>query len=323
MKRRSFLSALCATALSSRSFASAPQSFAGKQLRFVIPYNAGGVADSSARIGLEGLQTALGSGVAIFDNRPGANGNIGTEYVARQPADGTTFLVIPSSQLTTNSFVPELRIKGIDVLERFVPVAPLADIPLVLVVNANSGVKSFAEFMRMARATQLRFGNPGVGTPHHLAALLLEKHTGVRMIHVAYKGGAPMVADLAGQHLDAAFSSWSTARGLVTAGKLKPVGSLQSGTAFGGLPSLNGELGGSSVPTWTGIFAVVGTPDGAMDAVNQATRTALHSPQLEARMKDLGLVPMPMSRAESAAKLKEEARFMRGFLGKIQLDFTK
>lgn len=323
MKRRSFLSALCATALSGRSFASAPYSFAGKQLRFVIPYNAGGVADSSARIGLEGLQTALGSGPVICDNRPGANGNIGTEYVARQPADGTNFLVIPSSQLTTNAFVPELRIKGIDVLERFVPVAPLADTPLVLVVNANSGVKSFADLMRMARGSQLRFGNPGVGTPHHLAALLLEKHTGVRMIHAAYKGGAPMVADLAGQHLDAAFSSWSTAHGLVTAGKLKPLGSLQSGTAFGGLPSLNGELGGSSVPTWIGIFAVAGTPDGAMDAVNQATRTALHSPPLAARMKDLGLVPMPMSRAETAAKLKEEARFMRSFLGKIQLDFSK
>ncbi|AEI82941.1 hypothetical protein CNE_BB2p01300 (plasmid) [Cupriavidus necator N-1] len=323
MKRRSFLSALGATALASRSFASAPHSFAGKQLRFVIPYNAGGVADSSARIGLEGLQTALGSGVVVFDNRPGANGNIGTEYVTRQPADGTNFLVIPSSQLTTNSFVPELRIKGIDVLERFVPVAPLVDIPLVLMVNADSGIQSFADFMRKAKASQLRFGNPGVGTPHHLAALLLEKHTGVRMIHVAYKGGAPMVADLAGQHLDAVFSSWSTAHGLVTAGKLKPLGSLQSGTAFGGLPSLNGELGGSSVPTWTGIFAVVGTPEGAMDAVNQATRTALLSPQLEARIKDLGLVPMPMSRAKSAAKLKEEARFMRGFLGKIQLDFSK
>ncbi|MET4575327.1 Bug family tripartite tricarboxylate transporter substrate binding protein [Ottowia thiooxydans] len=323
MKRRDFLATLGSIAAASQSFASQPYSFSGKQLRFCIPYNAGGVADVSGRIGLEGLQAALGSGPVVLDNRPGANGNIGTEYVSRQPADGTNFLVIPSSQLTTNAFVPELRIKGLDVLERFVPVVPLADIPLVLMVNAESGVKSLADFTRRAKTSELRFGNPGVGTPHHLAALLLEKHTGVRMIHVAYKGGSPMVADLAGQHLDAVFSSWSTAHGLVASGKLKPLGSLQSGAAFNNLPSLNAELGGTSVPTWSGVFAVAGSPDSAMEAVNQATLAALRSPKLEERFKELGIVPIPMSRAECLAKLKEEARFMKTFLAQVQIDFSK
>ena len=229
--------------------------------------------------------------------------------------------MIPSSQITTNAFVPELRIKNLDVLKQLVPVAPLADIPMALVVATGSGIDSFPEFVRRAKASELRFGNPGVGTPNHLAGLLLEKHAGVRFIHAAYKGGAPMVADLAGGHIDAVFSSWNSVHAMISAGKAKALGSLQSDSAFAGLPSLNAEVGGTPLPTWTGVFASAGTPERAMEAVNRAVQAALRTAQVDAKYRDLGLVPMPLSRAESAAKLKDEARFMESFLGKVKLEF--
>ncbi|HEV8694507.1 MAG TPA: tripartite tricarboxylate transporter substrate binding protein [Lysobacter sp.] len=266
--------ALGASVLASAAHGQAGFSFARKQIRFIVPFSAGGVADVTARIVLTNLAPALGAGSVIVENRPGANGNIGAEFVARQPADGLTYLIGPSSLLTMNPFVPELRIKSIDVTTQLQAVIPLADIPLALVVPADSSITNIDQFLAKARAGGLRIGNPGVGTPHHLAILLLAHANKSTFIHAAYKGGAPMIADLAGGHIDAAISSISSAEALVKSGRLRWIGTIQSGPprAWRDVPSMLPQMQDATVPSWTVIFAPAGIPP---DAIAPCTRRCL------------------------------------------------
>lgn len=315
---------MAALAAAPASFAQTGFSFAGKQVKVVVAYAVGGVADITTRVATAKLATALGAESVIVENKAGANGNIGTEYVARQRPDGLTYLVVPSSQVTMNPFVPELRLKSLDVTTQLQPVAPLADTPLALVASAASDLRTFEQFLAKARTSTIRCGNPSSGTPQHLAALLLERANELKFVHVPYKGGAPLIADLAGGHIDACFSSVSSAEALVKQGKLRAIGVVHSKgrEPWRGMVSLTPWMHDAIVPSWSGLFAPAGTSPEAIRLMHAAVTAAIQSSGIAARLDELALDPLSMSVTQMQDKLARETRFMREFLKSAKLDFT-
>jgi tripartite-type tricarboxylate transporter receptor subunit TctC len=323
MERRQVLSGLgaaVAAALAPAAFAQAPT---GKQTRFVVAYPAAGVADFAARTVAEGLH---GAGIpTIVENRAGAAGNIALEYLARQSGDAGSYGVFANSIVSTNPFVPQLAAKTVDASKDVVPVAALADMILVLAASAQLGVNNLEQFLAKARAPgqRLRIGLAGVGTPHHLSALLLERTAGLNLTLVPYKGGAPMIADAAGGHLDAVFTTVPVGGPMVAAGKLRWIAIVQPTTikSLPGVPSLVEVFKGATIPSWIGVWAPAATPPDALAAMHAALNTAVNSPAIAARLRDNGLEPLNLSRAETSMRIADEMKFMKDFLGKIKLDF--
>lgn len=165
-----------------------------RSIKFVVPLTPGGANDYMARLFAERLQSVFGQPVVV-ENRPGVGGNIGTDYVAKQPPDGYTLLLSANTHVINPSFFTKLPY---DPLKDFEPISLVGTIPFVLTVNAATPVNNLKEFLALARAKPgaVTFGTAGIGTPHHLAAELLKSMTGVDMVHVPYKGAAGIVPAL-------------------------------------------------------------------------------------------------------------------------------
>lgn len=299
------------------------QGLGGKQTRFVVAYPAGGVADFAARTVTEGMHSS--GSMALVENRSGAAGNIAMEYVARQPGDAGTFGVFANSIISTNPLVPQLASKSVDAFKDLVPVAAIADMILVLAASSQLGVNTLEQFLAKARAPgqRLRIGLAGVGTPHHLAALLLERTAAIDVTLVPYKGGAPMIVDAAGGHLDAVFTTLPVGGPVVAAGKLKWIAIAQptSVKSLPGIPSLVDVFKGASIPSWVGVWAPATTPSDVLNAMHAAIHAAVNSPAIAAKLRNNGLEPLNLSRAETGVRMSDEVKFMRDFLSKIKLDF--
>lgn len=331
MHRRTALSGLGALSLSSLSSRLAAQTapastLQGRTLKFLVGYPAGGVADYVARTATEGLRATSGA-TAVVENRPGAAGNIALEALAKAPGDAGIFGMLSSSQITTNPFVPKLAPRNVDPARDLVPVIALVDMVLILAVSSAYGVKTLDQFLAKARekgAPPLRMGLAGVGTPHHLAALLLERASGIDMLMVPYKGGAPMIADAAGGHLDAVITTLPVGGPMVASGKLEWIAVLAPNpvASLPGVPSLSGVLKGETIPTWNGVFAPASTPLPVINDLHAALKTYLHTPAVTARFRANGLEPLNLSRTEVAARLADETIYMKDFLGKVNVDFS-
>ncbi len=331
MYRRAALSAL-GTALAGAwplgaALAQTPaqvQLLSGRPLRLICGYPAGGVADFAARTTADGLMQA--GMTTVVENRVGAAANIAMEFVARQPADAGVYGVFANSLLTTNAFVPQLTSKVADPFKDMVPVCAMADMILVLAAAAHLEVRTLDQFLAKARApgARLRIGLAGTGTPHHLAALLLERSAGLDVIQVPYKGGAPMMADAAGGHIDAVFTTIPVGGPMVAAGKLHWIAIAQPTTSksLPGIPSLVDVFKGASIPSWIGMFAPASTPPDVVAAMYAATMASVNSPVIAAKLRANGLEPLTLSRAETVARIQDEAKFMKDFLSKIKLDFS-
>jgi tripartite-type tricarboxylate transporter receptor subunit TctC len=299
------------------------QTFGAKQTRFVVAFPAGGVVDFAARTVAEGLQSS-GSSVLV-ENKAGAGGNIAMEYVAKQAADSSNFGVFANSIFSTNPMVPQLASKSADALKDLVPVAAVADMILVLAVSSQLGVNNLEQFLAKAKAPgqRLRIGLAGVGTPHHLAALLLERSTGIDATMVPYKGGAPMIIDAAGGHVDAVFTTIPVGGPMVAAGKLKWIAIAQPTTvkSLPGIPSLVNVYKGASIPSWIGVWAPSNTPPEVLNAMNASINATVNSAAIANKLVGNGLEPLNLSRAEAATRMNEEVKFMKDFLSKVKLDF--
>ena len=323
MDRRHILSGMGAAMAAAFAPTLFAQGLAGRQTRFVVGYPAAGVADFASRTVAEGLHA---SGIpVIVENRPGAAGNIALEYVARQPGDAGAFGVFANSMVSTNPFVPQLTAKTVDPSRDVVPVAAMADMILVLAASTQLGVNTLEQFLAKARAPgqRLRIGLAGVGTPHHLSALLLERTANLNLTLVPYKGGAPMIADAAGGHLDAVFTTLPVGGPMVAAGKLRWIAIVQPTTikSLPGVPSLVEVFKGATIPSWIGVWAPAATPPETLAAMHGALTSTVNSPAIAAKLRDNGLEPLNLSRAEAATRIADEMKFMKDFLGKIKLDF--
>jgi len=325
MRKRSLLQAVAAMAVAPWSLGAGAQSFSGRTLKFMVGYPVGGVADFITRTTTDGLGTVLGANVVV-ENRPGAAGNIAVDAVLKATPESGTLGMFGNLQITMNPHVSQLAIKGGDPLRDLVPVIGLADMILMLAVTTPTGIKTLDQFMKQARdkGPDFRIGIAGIGAPHHLAVLLLQKNAELNMTMVPYKGGPPMMADAAGGHLDAVITTLPVGSPMVAAGKLHWVATVPATPipSLPGLPSLSQVLKGESVPTGNGVFAPPGTPTAVAQELHNALRRQLEQSAIANKLRANGLEPLSGSRQEFAAKLQNESAYMKEFLAKVKVDFS-
>jgi tripartite-type tricarboxylate transporter receptor subunit TctC len=297
----------------------------GRTLKFLVGYPGGGVADFIARTSTDGLN-ALTQATTVVENRPGAAGNIALEAVAKANPESGIFGAFGNLQVTMNPHVAQLSPKGVDPMRDLVPVVALADMILLLAVTPQLGVKTFDQFLAKAKelGPGLRMGLAGIGAPHHLAALLLQKNAGLDMTLVPYKGGAPMIADAAGGHLDAVITTLPVGNAMVQAGKLHWIAVVPPTTipSLPEVPSMSKVLKGENIPTGNTIFAPAATPVAVLNELHDAVNKLLATPAVGSKLRANGLEPTILSRAELPSRLRDEAAYMKDFLSKVKVDFS-
>ena len=279
----SFLLAACA------SFSALAQAFPDRPIRFIVPFPPGGGNDILARQIAPRMAESMGQPVVI-DNRPGAGGNIGTDLAAKSAPDGYT-IVIASNQVTMN---PALYAKlPFDIEKDFAPVALIASVPMVLVVNPALPAQNVQELIALAKQQpgKLNYSTPGIGTPQHIAFEVFNHAAGVKVTHVAYKGTGPAIGDLIGGQVQSAFGTMASVEPHIKAGKLRAlaVATPQRSQAMPGVPTVaESGLAGYDVSLWYSILAPAGTPRPVVARLSSEVEKALNHPENRGRMAQQG-----------------------------------
>ncbi|MEI7783137.1 MAG: tripartite tricarboxylate transporter substrate binding protein [Betaproteobacteria bacterium] len=268
--------------------------FPDKPIKIIVPYAPGGGGDILARMYAEKLKAELGQPV-IIDNKPGGGTLIGSELVAKSPADGYTLL------LTTNSVLIAPILNGaaakFDPLKDLTPVVPIGSIAMVLVahpaVPANTAAELIAYLKK--RPGKVSFASAGTGGITHLAGELFKTRAGVSMTHIPYKGAAPALNDLIGGQVELLFDAMITANPHIKSGKLKAIG-LANAARWEGSPDIP-TLSESGLPDfkmsgWYGVLAPAGTPLKVLERLNAESNKIIKSPEFAAKLRDAGLSPM-------------------------------
>ena len=282
-----------------------------KPLRIVVPYPPGGPLDTAARALAEAVRPALGT--VIVENKPGAGGNLGVDYVAKQPADGLTLVI---GAVATHAVNPWLFSKlPYDPVKDFAPVTLIAHVPNVLVMPAARaealGIRSAQDLIAYARAHpgKLNYASGGNGSAGHMAGELMKSQARVAVVHIPYAGAAPAQLGLLAGQTDLMFDNLASALPQIQAGKLKAlaVTTPQRVAALPGVPTMaESGLAGFDVSTWFGLFAPAGTPPATIDKLNAAFTAALRTPEMRERLARMGAEPSPNTPAEFAALVRSE-----------------
>lgn len=282
--------------------------YPSKPVRIVVPYPPGGSVDSAARLISQRLTERIGQPVVV-ENRPGAAGLVGSDFVAKSPPDGYTLVWGTVSSHAINmslySKVPY------DNLRDFAPITQLLEQPLMIVVPVSSKIGTLQELIRSlrTRSAQYNFGTAGAGTTGHLTGELLKKLTGGDLTHVAYKGSSPMLTDLVGGQIEMGIDNLPSALALVRGGKLKglAITSLARSRLAPDIPTLSEAIPGLQVVAWQGLFAPAGTPAPILDRLFREIRNILQDPVLNTRLVESGTNPAASSsREEFAAFVRQE-----------------
>jgi tripartite-type tricarboxylate transporter receptor subunit TctC len=264
--------------------ASAQDAYPSKPIKLIVPYAAGGPTDIVARtVGMK-LTERIGQQLVI-DNRGGANGIIGMELAAKAPADGYNLVMGGAGVLGSNpAFYSKLPY---DAVKDFAPISLLTQAPLLLVVNPSLGVKTFPEFIKLAKSKpgELSFGSGGTGGVAHLAGELLNYVAGVKTVHVPYKGAAPAMSDLLGGQIGFTFTSTVASMPNVKSGKLIGLGVTWSkrAQALPDIPSISETYPGYEVRVWYGFLAPAKTPRPIIDKLNKELDVVVQNPEVTKR----------------------------------------
>lgn len=309
MRRRHFMAGAAGLATLGAPLRALAQLPAGKPVKIIVPFAPGGGNDVFARQLATQLTTLLGVQVLV-DNRPGAGGTVGTDAAAKSPADGSTLLLGHTGTLAINPMLyPKLPY---DARNAFVPVAPLASAPLVLVVPSVSPIRTLADLLARAKAApgKLAFASSGNGTGGHLAGELLEEVAGIQLLHVPYKGTAPALTDVLGGQVDLMFSVIPSALPHIDAGKLRAIGitGARRSSRLPDVPTVaEGGLKGYESSLAYGLVAPRGTPDAVIKSLGQAVAKATESPALREAFKAEGAEPLAGSAADFQALMQTES----------------
>jgi len=270
---------------------SAPaQTFPEKPVRLVVPYAPGGNIDITARIIQPGLGEVLGQQI-IVDNRAGAGGAIGSDLVAKAPADGYTILVGSSGTLTV---APSLYSKiPYHPVRDFAPVSFVSSVPLVLLIHPSVPAKTVKEFVSLAKSRpgKLTMASAGAGTTNHLVGELFQSMTGTRFVHVPYKGSGPALVELMGGQVDLHFDQLSSATPYIKAGKMRALAMTTEKRAgiFPDVPTLaESGVTGFEASTFTGLVVPAGTPRAVIDKLNSAVVKVMARQAVKDRFASLG-----------------------------------
>jgi len=305
--RRKFLYlAAGAAALPALSQIAKAQTYPTRPVRIVVGWPAGGVADIVARLMGQWLSERLDQPF-IIENRPGASGNIGTEAVVRMPPDGYTLLIVSIVDAINATLYDKL---SFNFIRDITPVASFIRVPNVMVVNPSVPVTSVPEFIAYAKANpgKLNMGSGGVGTPHHISGELFKMMTGVNLLHVPYRGGAPAVTDLLGGQLQVIFDPMPESIQFIRAGKLRAlaVTTVARSESLPDVPTVADFVPGYDTSTWLGLGLPRNTPTEIVDKLNKEINAGLADPTIKARFAELGGTVLPGSHAEFRKLIVEE-----------------
>ncbi|HLK82782.1 MAG TPA: tripartite tricarboxylate transporter substrate binding protein [Xanthobacteraceae bacterium] len=284
----------------------AAQDYPTRPVRLVIPFPPGGSNDVVGRLVATHLAERLGKQVVV-DNRAGAGGVIGTEVVAKSPADGYTLLVISMAHAVN----PWLYKLTYDPIKDFAPVGLLAKGANVLVVHPSLPVNSVKELVALAKQKpgDLQYASAGIGSFQHLGGELFKLMAGVDILHVPFKGGGPAMVDIVGGHTKVGFFSMVQTVPQIKAGKLRALGTgaLERSPALPDVPTI-AEAGvpGYEAVNWWGIVAPAGTPPAIIDKVNREIEAVQQSPEVQKQFDNEGATPVSMKPADFGAYMVSE-----------------
>ena len=276
--------------------------YPSRPVRIIVPFGAGGPTDVYTRAIAEELRKALHQ-TFVMENKPGAGTTIGTDYVAKAAPDGYTLLMVSGTQTVNETLYTK---KPYHLMHDLVPIAPLIDSDLVLVVHPSVPAKSVKELLALARAKPgtLNFGSSGPGSNYHMAAELLKHLTGINIVHVPYKGSTGMRTDILSGQIQMLFDSVPTMAPLIKAGKVRALGT--SGTARSAIlpdvPTI-AEAGvpGFQATLWVGFMAPAGTPQPIVDKLNAEITKIVSRPDIKAAWEKQGAEPVTMTQPQFKA----------------------
>jgi tripartite-type tricarboxylate transporter receptor subunit TctC len=283
-----------------------------RPIRMIVGYPAGGGVDLVARLLGEPMKAALGQSV-IVENRTGASAMIAAGTVAKAPPDGVTLLMAASGEVAINQHLYKDKM-SYDPLRELVPVALVGIVPCVVVVAANTPVRTAAELIAYARANRgkLSFSSSGIGNPQQLAGELMNSMAGTNVLHVPYRGSAPAVTDVATGAVTMSFSSLAAALPLMQDGRLRAV-AVTSRERMPQLPDVSPlaeaapELKDYELLNWFGLFAPAATPEPVVARLNEIVGTALRDKAISEKLEVQGIVPRIMTPVQVRAFVASEA----------------
>ncbi|HEX9391396.1 MAG TPA: tripartite tricarboxylate transporter substrate binding protein [Usitatibacteraceae bacterium] len=301
------LAGICGFALAAPAVAQG-DTWPSKPIKYIVPFPPGGTTDILARIIAQKLSISLGQQVMV-DNKPGAGGNIGSDFVAKSAPDGYTILggTISSHAINMSMY----KKMPYDAVKDFTPITLIGTNANILVIHPNNPAKNLAEFIANARAKKepLNFASAGAGTSQHLSGEMFKSLTGLDMVHIPYKGSAPAIQDVMGEQVAMMFDTTVVAGPFVKSGKLRALGVTSSKRVkgFDEIPTI-AEAGvpGYEMVSWQGIFAPAGTPREIVQKLNIELVKVLRMPDVAKRLEDLGLEPAGNTPEEFAAFQKAE-----------------
>lgn len=289
---------LALVALAATAKAAPADDYPSRAVKIIAPFGAGGPADLYTRVVAQELQTIMHQAFVV-ENRPGAGTTIGTEVVAKSPPDGYTLLVVSGTQTVNETLYAK---KAYRLMQDLVPVAPIVDSDLVLVVTPSVPAKSLTELIALAKAKPgtLNYGSSGPGSNYHMAAELLKNLAGIDLVHVPYKGSSGMRTDILSGQIQILFDSVPTMAPLIKEGKVRALGT--SGRTRSAIlpdvPTIAETVPGFAATLWVGFMAPAGTPRSVVDKLNDEISNILSRPDIRETWAKQGAVPLVMTQAK-------------------------
>ena len=265
------------------------QTWPSKPIRYIVPFPPAGATDITARIMADKISGPLGQSVVV-ENRPGAAGNVGTEFVARSAPDGYTILQLTVAQSISATLYTKINY---DVEKDLAPAAMVALVPNVMIVHPSVPAKSVAEFIALAKAKpgKINFASSGSGTSIHMSAEMFKMLTGVNIVHIPYKGSGPALADMLGGQVDVMFDNLTSSIGHIRSGKLRAL-AVTTVTRYPELPDLptmqEAGVPGYEATAWFGIVVPRGTPRDAIVRINGEVNKALAQADVKEKLAQQG-----------------------------------
>ena len=296
-------------------YPAAADDYPSRTVKIIVPFGAGGPTDVYTRAVSEELRKTLHQ-TFIMENRPGAGTTIGTDAVAKSPPDGYTLLMVSGTQTVNETLYAK---KPYQLMRDLVPVAPLIDTDLVLVVHPSVPAKNLAELLALAKAKPgtINYGSSGPGSNYHMAGELLKNITGADIVHVPYKGSTGARNDILSGQIQMLFDSVPTMAPMIKAGLVRPIGTSGKTRSpiLPDVPTLD-EAGakGFQATLWTGFMAPAATPKEIVAKLHDAITKAVSQPAIKKQWEEQGANPMTMSQAEYAAFMQAQVDKWAGII---------
>lgn len=307
--RRKLLSAALASTVAFSALPVTAAPFSQQPVKIVVGFAAGGAVDAVARILSSRLNEKL-EGTVIVDNKPGFSGNLGAQFVARAPADGTTLLMAPvTSYAVTEAMMGKAT--GFSIENDFVPIGLVGEVPLLLVVHPSVKANTVAEFITLAKSEpgKVSFASSGNGSTEHVAAELFQQKSGVSLLHVPYKGGSPAVADVMGGQVQSMFATIPNVIANIKSNRMKAL-AIMTPARHPALPQVptaaESGLSGVDVSSVYVLMAPAATPSAVVQRLNADLAAILKEPATVEKIAALGITPGKGTLADAKSQTHAE-----------------